>query len=124
MGGGRVFRFHVLSFHEFSYFVINQSHTFVLIIRLSFLHALCCLCFTPSNKSNRNNSFKFIFIKIIITEVNIIKIYSNKAHTITKGCKNIRVYIIKVYIIIREYNLIKFFKSFICNKSMRNNFKC
>ena len=49
--------------------------------------------------------------------------YSINARTITKECNNIRVYIIKIYIIIRKYNnIIKFFKHFIRSKRTKNKF--
>ena len=74
---------------------------------------------TPSNKSNRNNTDRIIFIKIIIIKADIVRVYSNNDHTVTK-----EVYIIKVHIIVREYNITKFFKHLICNKPIRNKFQC
>ena len=67
---------------------------------------------TPSNKSKKNNFGRIIFIKIIIIKANTAKVYSNKAHTITKECSNI-----KACIIICEYNIIKFYKNFIYKKT-------
>ena len=40
--------------------------------------------------------------------------------SITKQCYIIRIRINKYYIIIRKNNIIKFFKSFVCNKPIRN----
>ena len=49
--------------------------------------------------------------------------YSINARTITKECNKIRVYIMKVYIIIRKYNnIIKRFKHFIRNKRTKSKF--
>ena len=72
---------------------------------------------TPNHKFNINCCFK-----IIVIRVSIIKVYSIKNHTITKKCNNITVYIIKVYIIIREYNIIKYLNHFSQNKLIRNKF--
>ena len=57
-------------------------------------------------------SHSFRIIVIIITKVNIIKIYNIHVSIMTKEYNNIKVCIIKVYIIIRENNFIKCFRHF------------
>ena len=69
-----------------------------------------------------NNSFRIIFIKIVIIKVNIIKVYGIKTLSITKKRDIMRICINKDYIIIKEYNIIKFLKDFISKKPIRNKF--
>ena len=64
------------------------------------------------SKSTMINSFWIIFIKIIIIKANIIKVLGIKSHIIAKKCDNIRVYIMKKYIFIRKYSIIKFFSNY------------
>ena len=45
----------------------------------------------PGRKSNKSNTWKIIFIKIIIIKVNIIKCFSIMGHIISKECSHIRV---------------------------------
>ena len=115
----------IISFHYFSSFVIRQYHTpvgchAIGINSLSLsLHALRCFL---SHKPNMNNSFRIIFIKIIIIKVKVFKFYSysKKTHILTKECNSTRVYIIKVYII-RENKIIQFSSIlFVTNESKAN----
>ena len=95
-------------------------------IVFAYLFLIWCVIFKSimlSNKSNMSNSNRITLIKIINIKVNIVKVYNIMAHTITRGCNRIRVYIIKFYIIIREYN-IRFFKHFARNKPIRNKIWC
>ena len=45
----------------------------------------------PVHKSHKSNTWKIMFIKIIIIKVNIIKSFSIMGHIITKECNHIRV---------------------------------
>ena len=65
-----------------------------------------------------NDTFKIIFIKIFIIKVNTINVYSSETKIIIKEWSKTRVYIIKVYITIREHITIRFFKDFIGNKAL------
>ena len=86
-----------------------------------FLHALHCFNLLHLAISlTKKNISRIILIKFIIIKVNIINVWSKKVRIITKLCKNIRVYINKVYIIINEQKVIKFFKYCICNKAIKN----
>lgn len=88
------------------------------LINIFFIFAPSFITIIWNRKSNINNKFRVIIVKIMIMKVDIVKIYSITAPTITKECKNIRFYIIKVYIITREENF-QFFKHFVCNKLIK-----
>ena len=60
-----------------------------------------------------NKSFGIIVIKIKIIKDNIIKNYIMKTHIITKKCNSA---LKKEYFSIRKYNMITFFKHFVCSK--------
>ena len=58
------------------------------------------------------NSFRIIFIKINIVKADITKIYAKNIYVITEESNKIWVCKIKVSIIIKEYDFVKFFKHF------------
>ena len=85
--------FYLLPFHNLT--LLLDAMLNALILRLSFFtHGTLFKSITSSNKSTRTKISRVIFIKIVIIKVRTIKVYSNKAHNVTKQCKNIRVYII------------------------------
>ena len=76
----------------------------------------------PSQKSDKNDSIRIIFIKISI-KINI-KIYTENTHFITTKCDISRIFTKIEYILICIQNSIKFFNHFTCNKPIRNKFQC
>ena len=80
------------------------------------------------NHDNPKNGLSQIYKYLANDNTSISRIilslrYSINARTITKECNKIRVYIMKVYIIIRKYNnIIKRFKHFIRNKRTKSKF--
>ena len=77
----------------------------------------------PSQKSDKNNSIRIIFIETII-KINIIKIYTKNTHFITRKYSITRIFIEIEYISICVQGSIKFFKHFTCNKPVGNKFPC
>ena len=102
----------LISFISFS--DMHQSHHLVGCHATGILCLFLFKCFAlfkfvaPSHKFNMNNSFRVIFIRINIINVDIIKIYIEKNYFITRKCDITRIFIKKYYIIISEYNIIEF----------------
>ena len=95
-----------------------------LILHLSFFKCFVFFKFNVSSqKSDKNNSMRIIFIKIIIN-INIIKIYTKSTHFITTKCGITRIFIKIEYIFIWVKSSMKFFNHFTCNKPIRNRFQC
>ena len=90
-----------------------------LILWSSFFYVALFIFITLSHKSNNNNRFRNIIVKIII-KANINNTYINKAHVMTKKCDIIRIYINKQHIIIREYNIKLLKHLFVTNQSRKN----
>ena len=90
----------------------------------AYLFLTCLALFTfimSSHKSNINNSFRIIFIKVTITKVNTIKAYSIKTHIITKNYGIIRIFINKDYIILDNTTSSSFSSIlFVTNQSRTN----
>ena len=76
-----------------------------------------------SQKSDKNNSIRIIFIKIII-KINIIKINMNNTHFILIKYKITRIFIKIEYIFICILISKKFLNHFTCNRPIRNKFQC
>ena len=102
-----------LSFFLFSSSDMHQSHYLVGChstgINFFLIFFTCLALFISiknSHKSNMNNCFRIIVIKIMIIEVSIIKINNNKIHIIAKNCDNVRICINKKYLIIKNYSIL------------------
>ena len=115
------------SFHSTTFHLLSYANTTLLLdVMLQVLILYLCLYMLYdaflSHQPNMNNSFRIIFIKIIIIKVKVFKFYSysKKTHILTKECNSTRVYIIKVYII-RENKIIQFSSIlFVTNESKAN----
>ena len=71
---------------------------------------------TLSHKSDMNNSFSIIFIKVNTIKVNVIKSYTKNTHLITKKCDIIGIFFEKNYIIIRDKSSSSFLIIFLVTK--------
>ena len=78
--------------------------------------------FSTSHRSDMNNSFRIIFIKINIIKVSIIKVYSIKAYTVTKNVKLLESASPKTTSTLENAISSSFIKHSICNKPIRNKF--
>ena len=78
----------------------------------------------PSHKSDMNNSFRIIFMKINIVKVNIRKIHTKNTHFNTKKCDITRICIIKNYMVFRKLSIIIFLSFFVKNQSRINFNAC
>ena len=76
----------------------------------------------PKKKSDKDNSFRIIFIKIII-KINIIKIYVKNTLFIARKYDITRIFINLEYIFICVQSSKKFFNHFTRNKPIGNKFK-
>ena len=74
-------------------------------LSIIFTHLFCCLYFLYQVVIN---NFRIATVKIIIIKINIIKICTINDCIIAKECNNIRLYITKDYIIIRNTALSSF----------------
>ena len=80
-----------LSFFYFHLLIYSNSS---ILLNATLLELMLCLSgfympwvvyiYQLNHKSNMNNSFRIIIVKVNIVKVNIIKIYVNKTHIITK----------------------------------------
>ena len=101
----------------FSYLLAYTNPTILLdvtpLVLILFLYFFKCFTFfkfiVPSQRSDMNNSFKIIFMKISIIKVNIIKIYTKNTHFITWKCDITRIFIKKS----TSSMQIKYYKAFL-----------
>ena len=116
------------SYHFTTIYLLSYTNLTLLLdansLPIFFLHVLCCLnllheaisltkTILIGSSSSKLSSSKLMLLRSIIT----------RHIPSLKKCNNIRVYIIRVYIIIREYKITKFFKHFIHNKPVKISIK-
>ena len=77
----------------------------------------------PSQKYDKDNSVKVVFIKIVI-KINILKIYIKNTLFITRKCNITRIFIKLEYIFICVQSSKNVFNHLTCNKPIRNKFQC
>ena len=87
--------FHLLTYTSPIILLDATLQALILCLHLLFKYFTLCRSIMASHQSDMNNSFRIIFIKIIILKNNIIKIYSIKAHIITKKFSKIIICISK-----------------------------
>ena len=76
-----------------------------------------------SQKSDKSNSIRIIFIKVIIN-INIIKININNTYFIIIKYSITRIFIKLEYIFICMQSRKTFFNHFTCDKPIKNKFQC
>ena len=79
---------------------------------------------TLNHKTDMNNSFRIIFIKISIIKVNIINIYTNKTYFITIKSDITRFFTKKTISLLEDTASSSFSIIFFCNKPIRDKFEC
>ena len=75
-----------------------------------------------SQKSDKNNSIRIIFVIMSIVKVNIIKVFFKNTHFITRKYDISRIFNKIEYIFVCLQRSKKYFNHFTCNKPIRNKF--
>ena len=113
---------HILTCENFT--ILYDATQLALVLHLSVFNCFTFFKFEiPRQKSDKTNSIRIIFVKVIIKIV-IIKIYTKKTHFITTICDISKIFIKIDYILICVQNSIKSFNHFTCNKPIGNKSQC